>query len=80
VVGHKAPLSQGYGLICIGGTFSEWDSILMGCVGPSVPCCYVTWQIPNMFGMLGLCVHIFQLKGIKCCERRQILIKSFEWA
>ncbi len=65
MVGHKAPLSQGYGLICIGGTFSEWDSILMGCVGPSVPCCYVTWQIPNMFWYARIVCAYISIKGHK---------------
>jgi hypothetical protein len=52
-IGHKVPLSQRCGLTCIGGTFSEWDSILVGCVGPSMPCC-VIWQIPNMLWYVGI--------------------------
>ncbi|KAH9572027.1 hypothetical protein CY35_02G125100 [Sphagnum magellanicum] len=47
-----APIGQGYGLTetCAGGTFSEWDDISVGRVGPPVPCCYiklVSWEEGN---------------------------------
>ncbi|XP_002972636.2 long chain acyl-CoA synthetase 9, chloroplastic [Selaginella moellendorffii] len=37
------PIGQGYGLTetCAGATFSEWDDISVGRVGPPVPHCYI---------------------------------------
>jgi long-chain acyl-CoA synthetase len=47
-----APIGQGYGLTetCAGGTFSEWDDISVGRVGPPVPHCFVklvNWEEGN---------------------------------
>eukprot|EP00250_Pteridium_aquilinum_P013361 c21293_g1_i1 orf=391-2490(+) len=38
-----APIGQGYGLTetCAGASFSEWDDITVGRVGPPIPHCYV---------------------------------------
>ncbi|KAH7352445.1 hypothetical protein KP509_19G045500 [Ceratopteris richardii] len=38
-----APIGQGYGLTetCAGATFSEWDDMSVGRVGPPAPQCYV---------------------------------------
>ncbi|MCO5563627.1 hypothetical protein L7F22_017274 [Adiantum nelumboides] len=38
-----APVGQGYGLTetCAGATFSEWDDLSVGRVGPPIPNCYV---------------------------------------
>lgn len=38
-----APIGQGYGLTetCAGGTFSEWDDLSVGRVGPPIPNCYI---------------------------------------
>ncbi|KAH7283970.1 hypothetical protein KP509_34G033300 [Ceratopteris richardii] len=37
------PIGQGYGLTetCAGATFSEWDDLTVGRVGPPIPSCYV---------------------------------------
>lgn len=47
-----APIGQGYGLTetCAGATFSEWDDLSVGRVGPPVPHCYVkliNWEEGN---------------------------------
>jgi long-chain acyl-CoA synthetase len=47
-----APIGQGYGLTetCAGATFSEWDDISVGRVGPPTPHCYVklvNWEEGN---------------------------------
>ncbi|KAJ7515056.1 hypothetical protein O6H91_23G069800 [Diphasiastrum complanatum] len=44
-----APIVQGYGLTetCAGATFSEWDDLSIGRVGPPIPSCYiklVNWE------------------------------------
>lgn len=38
-----APIGQGYGLTetCAGATFSEWDDLSVGRVGPPIPHCYI---------------------------------------
>lgn len=43
MVFNRAPIGQGYGLTetCAGATFSEWDDISVGRVGPPMPHCYI---------------------------------------
>lgn len=39
----RCPIGQGYGLTetCAGGTFSQWEDLSVGRVGPPVAMCYI---------------------------------------